>query len=71
MEVMMFVITQNINYKNITNFNEFDILTDEKDNVLIFEEESEAVEFVYSLGMDIDNDVRYSAMGDVNVSRLH
>ena len=34
-------------------------------------EESEAVEFVYSLGIDIDNDVRYSAMGDVNVSRLH
>ena len=40
MEVMMFVITQNINYKDIKNFNEFDILTDEKDNVLIFEEES-------------------------------
>ena len=29
MEVMMFVITQNINYKDIKNFNEFDILTDE------------------------------------------
>lgn len=67
----MFVITQNINYKNITNFDQFDILTDEENNVLIFEKESEAFEFVHSLGIDVDNDVRYNAMGDVNVSRLH
>ena len=69
----MFIITQNINNINIEDFNDFDILTDEKDEILIFEEEKEAIKFMDAVGINIslDNSVQYSSQGDINVSRLH
>tara|TARA_R100000664_G_scaffold17170_3_gene26056 strand:+ start:550 stop:771 length:222 start_codon:yes stop_codon:yes gene_type:complete len=73
MEVKMFIITQNINNRNIEDFDDFDILTDEKDEILIFEEEREAIKFMDAVGINIslDNNVQYSSQGDINVSRLH
>ncbi len=69
----MFIITQNINNRNIEDFDDFDILTDEKDEILIFEEEREAIKFMDAVGINIslDNNVQYSSQGDINVSRLH